>query len=63
MHRNRTGFDLAIRLQILMEVGLSEATLNHLNAADLDNPMPFARLKAGRLRIDDKLSHDWIPTA
>ena len=61
MHRRRTGIDLAIRLDVLMKVIAREPTVDQLDTADLDDPMPLLGIETRGFGIQDDLTHSRHP--
>lgn len=57
VHLRGPLIDLPIRLEILMEVVAGEPAIHQLDATDLDDPVSFRGLEAGRLSVKHDLSH------
>src|SRR5690606_22266619 len=53
----RAGFEVAVRLQVAVEVASAGAALQQLHAADLDHAVALLPLKAGGFGIEDDLAH------
>jgi hypothetical protein len=49
--------DLAIRLQIAVEVVSGQAAIDELDTADLDDPMAILRIETRGLGVEHDLSH------
>ncbi len=57
MHLHGPCVDLAVRLQIAMEVAMGQTTLHQLDATNLDNAMALRGLQARGLGVEYDLTH------
>ena len=56
VHLDRRLVDLAIRLQVHVEIVPGQAAVDHLDATDLDDTVPLLRLQAGGFSIQYDLA-------
>ena len=63
VHRGRAGIDLALGVQVLVEVPAGGAAVDHLDAADLDDAMAQVRFEAGGFGIQYDLSQAMLLSA
>jgi hypothetical protein len=56
VHLGGAGIDLALRVQVLVEMHAGGAAVDQLDGPDLDDAMAFTGLKAGGLGVENDLS-------
>jgi hypothetical protein len=57
VHRERVGWHGALRGQVAVKRVAGYGAVNKLNRPNLDDTMAVERVKAGRLGVDDNLTH------
>jgi hypothetical protein len=56
----RAVLDVALGVQVLVEMLAAEAPVDQLHAAYFDDAMAFGGFKAGGFGVEDDLSHGWL---
>ena len=57
VHLERALVDLALRIEVTVEVAPGQATIHEFHASDLDHPMALGMLEPGGFSIQHDLSH------
>src|SRR5690606_7966551 len=57
VHLRGGRVDLALRVEVEVQVALGEAPADHFHARDLDDPVAVLVLESGRLRVERDLPH------
>ena len=60
MHRLRALVDIAIRIDVLVEMSVSQPPVDDFDARHFNDAVPLARVEAGGFGIEDDLTHSWL---
>ena len=62
VHRERARVDVAVGVQVAVEMPAGELAVDDLDAADLDDAVPVGEFEARGLGVEDDLAHDAMLT-
>ena len=61
MHHHGVGRDIALGVDIAVQLTPGRHMMKQFEAGDLDDPVPVLRVKPGGFRVDHDLAHDFSP--